>query len=431
MTDLVANAYWSQPNIFQNAYYYLIFNGSAGAVVNSITVDVSCFVSNCPFALDVLDTVADGAYFKASTSLNLTIPVINATNGRITFSVQNSCGTGPWVLPSSGPFALKLSPPRGDLIFWQSFGQPEVPFNTTNGFAYVNWAYDFVGNMTYGTDYHRQVEISYIPPPSPPPPPPSPSPPPPSPSPPPPSPSPPPPPSPSPPPPKPSPPPPKPSPPPPKPSPPPRRPPPPPPVVKEGGAFSDDAGLHFTGFNGEPVSVSPTAGAWLEVIGSTAQKFSLQAQFGASINDRRKLVTRATSLRVGNNTVVVRVALSAASKRWELSAAANGKAVGGASTTLAGGVKVGVARFSPPSNLVTSRVVIDAGFVKLVVTQRWDPRASHPQDSVNFGVTLLGPLKLPVSGALKASYTAAFRRARATAAGARSVVLSAASGQQP
>lgn len=30
-----------------------IFNGSAGAVVNSITVDVSCFVSNCPFALDV------------------------------------------------------------------------------------------------------------------------------------------------------------------------------------------------------------------------------------------------------------------------------------------------------------------------------------------------------------------------------------------
>lgn len=72
-----------------------------------------------------------------------------------------------------------------------------------------------------------------------------------------------------------------------------------------------------------------------------------------------------------------------------------------------------------------------AGFVKLVVTQRWDPRASHPQDSVNFGVTLLGPLKLPVSGALKASYTAAFRRARATAAGARSVVLSAASGQQP
>lgn len=24
MTDLVANAYWSQPNIFQNAYYYLV-----------------------------------------------------------------------------------------------------------------------------------------------------------------------------------------------------------------------------------------------------------------------------------------------------------------------------------------------------------------------------------------------------------------------
>ncbi|KAL4444165.1 hypothetical protein ABPG75_011902 [Micractinium tetrahymenae] len=189
---------------------------------------------------------------------------------------------------------------------------------------------------------------------------------------------------------------------------------------KEGGAFSDAAGLHFTGFNGEPVPVSPTAGAWLE--------------FGASVSNRQKLVTRAVSLRVGSNTVVVRVALSQASKAWELTAAANGKVLTGPAT-LAGGVKVGVARFDPPSNLVASRVTIDAGFVQLVVSQRWDPKANQANDNVNFGVTLVGPLKLPVSGALQVSYTAAFRRAPAGAAAMRAVplALSASGGadQQP
>ncbi len=83
-------------------------------------------------------------------------------------------------------------------------------------------------------------------------------------------------------------------------------------------------------------------------------------KFGASTDNPKTLVTRATSLRVGRNTIVVRVALSGTSKQWELSAAANGKAVTG-TATLAGGVKVSLTSFNPPSNLVASRVTIDAG----------------------------------------------------------------------
>ncbi|KAL4421879.1 hypothetical protein ABPG77_003681 [Micractinium sp. CCAP 211/92] len=362
LTDLVDTAFATDPSISSSSFYYLIFNGSAGAVVNSITVDLWCFISTCSYALDVLDTDADGAFFRPSTSLNLTIPNITAGSGRVTFAVQDACGSG-WVLPSSGPFAVKVFETRGFLMYWPYDYYNDTPFNTTNGFSYVNWAYEQSGNFTYGTQNHRQIEIAYMP-----------------------------------------------RPPPPHRPPPPRRPPPPPPVVKEGGAFSDGAGLHFTGFNGEPVPVSPKAGIWLEVVGSSAQSFTLQAQFGASTDNPKTLVARATSLQVGNNTIVVRVALSGTSKQWELSAAANGKAVTG-TATLAGGVKVGLVRFDPPSNLVASRATVDAGFARLVVTQRWDPKASRPQDSVNFGVTLVGPLKPPVSGALKASYAAAFRRA--------------------
>ncbi len=57
-----------------------------------------------------------------------------------------------------------------------------------------------------------------------------------------------------------------------------------------------------------------------------------------------------------------------------------------------------------------------AGFVQLVTTQRFDSKAGKPNDNFNFGLTLVGPLKLPVSGALSTSYTAAFRRSQRAAA---------------
>lgn len=84
-------------------------------------------------------------------------------------------------------------------------------------------------------------------------------------------------------------------------------------------------------------------------------------QFGRSINDNMQLVTRATSLRVGGVTIVVRLALSTASQQWEVTAALNGKVINGSSAMLAGGITVRVAKFNPPSHQVSSRVTINAG----------------------------------------------------------------------
>ncbi|KAL4428691.1 hypothetical protein ABPG77_009797 [Micractinium sp. CCAP 211/92] len=180
-------------------------------------------------------------------------------------------------------------------------------------------------------------------------------------------------------------------------------------LLKDAGVYTDSANaVHLLGFSGEQVPISPTAGTWLELIGSRAQKFSLQAQFGRSINDNMQLVTRATSLRVGGVTIVVRLALSTASQQWEVTAAANGKVINGSSATLAGGITVRVAKFNPPSHQVSSRVTINAGFVKLVTTQRFDSKAGKPNDNFNFVLTLVGPLKPPVSGTLSTSYNAVF-----------------------
>ncbi|KAL4428692.1 hypothetical protein ABPG77_009798 [Micractinium sp. CCAP 211/92] len=178
---------------------------------------------------------------------------------------------------------------------------------------------------------------------------------------------------------------------------------------KDAGVYTDSANaVHLVGFSGEQVPISPTAGTWLELIGSSAQKFTHQAQFGRSIINNKQLVTRAALLRIGTVQVVVRVALSTASQQWEVTAAANGNVINGSSAALAGGITVRVAKFNPPSNLVSSRVNIDAGFVQLVTTQRFDSKAGKPNDNFNVGLTLVGPLKLPVSGTLSTSYTGAF-----------------------
>ncbi len=49
-----------------------------------------------------------------------------------------------------------------------------------------------------------------------------------------------------------------------------------------------------------------------------------------------------------------------------------------------------------------------AGFAKLVTTQRFDSKAGKPNDNFNFVLTLVGPLKPPVSGTLSTSYNAVF-----------------------
>ncbi|KAL4447635.1 hypothetical protein ABPG75_004854 [Micractinium tetrahymenae] len=354
-----------------------VFNGTAGTPVNTFSAYFSCKAYPCTVLLNVRDTLAveetgspnpfTGTYLRPNMSSSL-MPEQNVTvasaRQRVDFSIQDANG-GPWVLPSSGPFAFVLTVPQGPPLQMGALAgfttDPNV--SSSGGFAVVYQSYFTNYMWFYNPSSPLLFSIGYMPRPS------------------------------------------------------------PPPAVKEGGGFTDGAyALHFVGFSSEPVSVSPTSGAWLEVIGSAAQNFSLQAQFGRSINDNQQLVTRATSLRVGANTVVVRVALAPISKGWEVTAAANGKVVT-SSATLAGGVKVAVASFNPPSNLVASRVTIDAGYVQLVVTQRWDPKTSQPTDSVNFGVTLVGPLKLPVSGALSASYTAAFRRARAATAAMRTAQL--------
>lgn len=56
------------------------------------------------------------------------------------------------------------------------------------------------------------------------------------------------------------------------------------------------------------------------------------------------------------------------------------------------------------------------GFARLVVSQRWDDKNGRAGDFLNFGLTLVGPLKLPVAGILAQSYTAALRPARSGAA---------------
>ncbi len=53
----------------------------------------------------------------------------------------------------------------------------------------------------------------------------------------------------------------------------------------------------------------------------------------------------------------------------------------------------------------------------MVVSQRWLDKIDKPGDFVNFGLTLYGPLKLPVVGILGPSCTAVARRTRAGAGG--------------
>ncbi|KAL4447207.1 hypothetical protein ABPG77_007240 [Micractinium sp. CCAP 211/92] len=264
------------------------------------------------------------------------------------------------------------------------------------------------------------------PPPSPSPPPPSPSPPPPSPSPPPPSPSPPPP-SPSPPLPSPSPPSPSPhsppkefAPPPPrKPShPPPRTPPPhgsppplrgtPPPkarpptspsILKRAGGGGN---LHFKGFDGKSFDVKAQAGTRLVLLGSARQGFSLQSQ--VELGGRPgTTVMQGIQFASGTSTVKVHLQPPLLNRPfWRLTAEANGQPVAQRASAPAGvSVLLLPARQGQPG-----RVEIAAGFIRVIVTQPWQPQWQGA-DFLNLDIQVLKPLRLPVSGVLGRSYAAA------------------------
>ncbi|KAL4422580.1 hypothetical protein ABPG75_008777 [Micractinium tetrahymenae] len=219
----------------------------------------------------------------------------------------------------------------------------------------------------------------------------------------------PPPPSPSPPPPSPSPPPPRPSPPPPRSPPPPKKQaPPPPPVVREASGFTDEAyALQFTGFDAKSFAFKGTAGSWQGLLGSASQGLNLRNKFAPGALNAKLAVMRAVELKKGSTTVLVSVLPPAgAGGAWKLAVTANGAAVTG-STTLPGGIRVGVTTFSTAANGVKTRVNIDAGFMHVTLLQRWLVQRNRAGDFLNIAISLVGPalLQLPVTGLLGPSYT--------------------------
>lgn len=59
------------------------------------------------------------------------------------------------------------------------------------------------------------------------------------------------------------------------------------------------------------------------------------------------------------------------------------------------------------------------------MSQRWDDNRSADGDFLNFGLTLIGPLNLPVSGILGPSYTAAAVRRTRSGAGVAAAAAAA------
>ncbi|KAL4458524.1 hypothetical protein ABPG75_013389 [Micractinium tetrahymenae] len=279
-----------------------------------------------------------------------------------------------------------------------------------------------------------------LPPPSPSPPPPSPSPPPPSPSPPPPSPSPPPP---SPPPPSPSPPPPprpSPPPPPPRPSPPPPRrasppppspkpptphhswasPPPKPTATRSPPPKTDASGWNdkhrdgdFKGFDGARFDFNGTPG-WVELLGSARQAFSLKTQFVPYNDGPVDSVMRAFTFQNGTNTIRVDLLPPGqfdCTHTWRLTVAVNGKQLY-VDATLPPGIRV---KRLPAGRGKHGRVTIDAGFIRVVIIQRWRGTIGASADFLDVNMELAGRLRLPVTGILAPSYMRALQKAGAGA----------------
>ncbi|KAL4459133.1 hypothetical protein ABPG75_013998 [Micractinium tetrahymenae] len=251
------------------------------------------------------------------------------------------------------------------------------------------------------------------PPPSPsPPPPPSPSPPPPpSPSPPPPpKPSPPPPPSPSPPPPpKPSPPPPSPKPPsPPPPSPPPRSP--PPATIASG--FGDP---HFRGFDGVQFSYHGVPGEWYNVLSHYKMDWKFKTKFMAG---RVKGTTNMCSFEFRNGTDTVKVELKdyTAERPPEkaLNFTINGEAVGSLTATMSNGVTIDLIPAVRPYH---GCVVVDAGFLRITIYQRWRPARKVFADFLDFDILVRTPLAGNLEGILAESYMQAVKASEGATGG--------------
>ncbi|KAL4424752.1 hypothetical protein ABPG77_000095 [Micractinium sp. CCAP 211/92] len=189
--------------------------------------------------------------------------------------------------------------------------------------------------------------------------------------------------------------------------PPPPRTPPPPPVVREASGFTDAAyALHFTGFDGKTFDFKGTSGKWQSLLASTSPGLSLRTKFAPGALNAAVAVMRQVEVKKGGNLVLASVLPpSGAGGVWRLAVTANDRALSGTST-LPGGVFVRVTTFTPEVQGVKARVTIDAGFVRVTLSQRWLVERNQPGDFLNFAVTLVGqtPLQLPVTGLLGPSY---------------------------
>lgn len=178
--------------------------------------------------------------------------------------------------------------------------------------------------------------------------------------------------------------------------------------MREASGFTNVAyALQITGFDGKKFGFKGTAGSWQGLLGSAAQKFNLRTKFAPGALNARIAVMRAVELRKGSSVVLVSVLPPAgAGGAWRLAVNANGQAVSG-SSTLPGGIRVGVTTFTPAAKGVKARATIDAGFVRVVLSQRWRVERKQPADFLNIAITLVGqaPLQLPATGLLGASYT--------------------------
>ncbi|KAL4447208.1 hypothetical protein ABPG77_007241 [Micractinium sp. CCAP 211/92] len=154
------------------------------------------------------------------------------------------------------------------------------------------------------------------------------------------------------------------------------------------------------GFNGKSFDVKAQAGTQLLLLGSTRQGFSLQSK--VELGGRPgTTVMQAFQFTSGTSNINVELQPPLLNRPfWRLTAEANGQPVAQRASTPAGvSVLLVPARQGQPG-----RVEIAAGFIRVVVTQPWQPQQGA--DFLNLDIQVLKPLQLPVSGVLGRSYAA-------------------------
>ncbi|KAL4459132.1 hypothetical protein ABPG75_013997 [Micractinium tetrahymenae] len=202
----------------------------------------------------------------------------------------------------------------------------------------------------------------------------------------------------------------KPSPPPPRTKPTVTRPPPPPPADAAQG-YGDP---HFMGFDGKKFDYHG-GHTWYPILESKGQSFLFRALFAAGYIPKTTVMS-AFELRTKLDTITVNLTLGVPPVR-QLSARANNRALPAGKMRLLSGTTVEVV---PTRVRGIGRVVITTDFIRVVVIQKWRPKLNDHAPFLDFNVFITKQLRLPVTGLLGPSYTAAVlsRLPAATNAGA-------------